>query len=199
MTGIAYAADKQSLPGGTHLVASSDVATATDLWERLLQETDFQSRIIDAVRDVVEGRSRSQAREVIAEIADANLSDPLPIVLPSLGLSDDSDAFWNALGSLQALISGRTLGLTAGVDTVAQLGRVINAGPGEPTVAVAVPDDIRDVAADTRRNWCRVVAGLTIGCDVRLLCSRVDAAWLAEHHRDELPGVSECASSPPRE
>ena len=199
MTGIAYAADKQSLPGGTHLVASSDVATATDLWERLLQETDFQSRIIDAVRDVVEGHSRSQAREVIAEIADANLSDPLPIVLPSLGLSDDSDAFWNALGSLQALISGRTLGLTAGVDTVAQLGRVINAGPGEPTVAVAVPDDIRDVAADTRRNWCRVVAGLAIGCDVRLLCSRVDAAWLAEHHRDELPGVSEWASSPPRE
>jgi predicted transcriptional regulator len=199
MTGISYAADNKSLPGGTHLIASSDIATATELWERLLHETDFQSRIVDAARDIVEGQSRRKAREVIAEITDATLSAPLPIVLPSLGLSDDSGAFWDALRSLRGLISGRTLGLTAGVDTIAQLGRIINAGPDEPTVAIAVPDRIRDVAADTRRNWCQVVAGLAIGCDVRLLCSRVDAAWLAEHHRDELPGVSEWNTSPPSE
>ena len=199
MTGIAYAADKGSLPGATHLVASSDVTTATELWHRLTETTDLIETIVTATRHLINGASRFKARETIIECTGAAARDVLPTILPTLGQSSQSRTFWTAIESLQTLIAGRTLGLDAGVDTIAQLGRVISAGPTEPTVAIAVPDTIRDVATDTRRNWCRVAAGLAIGCDVRLLCSRVDAAWLAEHHRDELPGVSEWNNSPPRE
>ena len=199
MTGISYAADKESLPGGTHLIASPNVATATGLWKQLTEATDFLSEIVTATRHLIDGASRFEARNTIIDCTGAAAHDVLPTILPTLGQAPASRTFWTTVSSLKTLIAGRTLGLDAGVDTIAQLGRVINAGPVEPTVAVAVPDGIRDVAADTRRNWCRVIAGLAIGCDVRLVCSRVDAAWLANHYRDELPGVSEWASSPPSE
>lgn len=174
-------------------------ATASALWGALVDPSDgagLHAALVDAVRQLVAGETRPAARATLRDTVGENALDgALADVLLSLATHTDGDRFWNALATLPALGSGRPLGFRSDLDDARATLRVLESVDVTPTVAIVLPDGFRDRDRSTRSAWCRLVAALGRGADVRLVCSRVDRAWLAEYHRDDLPGVSDARNS----
>ena len=174
-------------------------ATASALWRALVDPWDgagLSRSLVDAVRQLVAGETRPDARTILRETVGADALDgALADVLLSLATDMSGDRFWNALATLPSLGSGRPLGFRSDLEDARAAARVLEAVDVTPTVAIVLPDGFRDRDRSTRSVWCRLVAALGRGADVRIVCSRVDRAWLAEYHRDDLPGVSDARSS----
>lgn len=174
-------------------------ATASALWGALVDPSDgagLHAALVDAVRQLVAGETRPDARATLrSTVGEDALDGALADILLSLATHTDGDRFWNALATLPALGSGRPLGFRSDLDDARATLRVLESVDMTPTVAIVLPDGFRDRDRSTRSAWCRLVAALGRGADVRLVCSRVDRAWLAEYHRDDLPGVSDARSS----
>ena len=176
-------------------------ATATGLWSTLVDDAGLVEPIVVATRELVAGDTLAEARERIADVADAEPHALVPTILASLGRPEGSRAYLDAIGRLRRLVSGKPRGLEPGDRAVAEALSVLGAldDPIVPTVAVTLPSGFRDVDGRTRSAWLQLVATLGRVCDVRLVSSRVDRAWLAEYHRDDLPGVSEWRDRHPDE
>ena len=176
-------------------------ATASELWRALVDLRDgagLSRWLVDAVRQLVAGETRSDARTLLREtVGEDALDGALVDVLLSLGTHTSGDWFWDALRTLPLLGSGRPLGFRSDLDDARAAARVLEAVDVTPTVTIVLPDGFRDRDRSTRSAWCRLVAALGRGADVRLVCSRFNRAWLAEYHRDDLPGVSDARSSRP--
>ncbi|RAW43863.1 hypothetical protein DQW50_17420 [Halorubrum sp. 48-1-W] len=174
-------------------------ATASELWRALVDPWDgagLSRPLVVAVRQLVAGETRPDARTILREtVGEDALDGALADVLLSLATDTSGDRFWDALARLPSLGSGRPLGFRSDLEDARAAARVLEAVDVTPTVAIALPDGFRDRDRSTRSAWCRLVAALGRGADVRLVCSRVDRAWLAEYHRDDLPGVSDARSS----
>ena len=173
--------------------------TASELWRALVDPWDgvgLSRPLVDAVRQLVAGETRPDARTILRDtVGEDTLDGALADVLLSLATHTAGDRFWDALATLPALGGGRPLGFRSDLEDARAAARVLEAVDVTPTVAIALPDGFRDRDRSTRSAWCRLVAALGRGADVRLVCSRVDRAWLAEYHRDDLPGVSDARSS----
>jgi predicted transcriptional regulator len=174
-------------------------STASELWRALVDLRDgagLSRWLVDAVRQLVAGETEADARAILREtVGEGALDGALVNVLLSLGTHTSGDWFWDALRTLPLLGSGRPLGFRSDLDDARAAARVLEAVDVTPTVTIVLPDGFRDRDRSTRSAWCRLVAALGRGADVRLVCSRFDQAWLAEYHRDDLPGVSDARSS----
>lgn len=168
-------------------------STAGALWSALAEDAGLREEIAVAAREVVAGETRLEARQTLAEIVDTEATNLVPMLLASFGDDVHSDAFWKAFDTIPSLASGRPAGFDPGATHafIRQLLAVLEAADIVPTVAITLPEEFRDRDRSTRSAWLQFVATLSRQCDVRLITSRVDRAWLAEHHRDDLPGVSE--------
>ena len=173
-------------------------ATATGLWSTLVDDAGLAEPIVVATRELVAGDTLLEARERIADVVDAESHALVPTILASLGRPEGSRPYLDAIGRLRRLVNGKPLGLEPGDRVVAETVSVLGAleKPIVPTVAVTLPSGFRDVDRRTRSAWLQLVATLGRVCDVRLVSSRADRAWLAEYHRDDLPGVSEWRDRP---
>lgn len=175
--------------------------TAGALWSALVEDAGLREEFVVAARDLVAGETLLEARRTLAEIVDTEPTDLVPMLLASFGADVHSDNFWWAFDTIPSLASGRPVGFDP-VEThafVRQLLDVLEAAEVVPTVAITLPEEFRERDRSTRSAWLQFVAMLSQQCDVRLITSRVDRAWLAEHHRDDLPGVSERANATPDE
>lgn len=175
--------------------------TAGALWRELVEPTAdrLAGDIVDAVRELVAGETAADARAILRDLVGDALDGALADVLLSLATHTSGARFWSALQAIPSLGSGRPLGLRSSLADIHAVIDVLATAETTPSVAIVLPDGFRDADRSTRTSWCQLVAALGRACDVRLVASRVDRAWLAEYHREDLPGVSERGSSPPQE
>ena len=151
-------------------------ATASELWRALVDPWDgagLSRPFVDGVRQLVAGETESDARAILQEtVGEGALDGALVNVLLSLGTHTSGDWFWDALRTLPLLGSGRPLGFRSDLDDARAAARVLEAVDVTPTVTIVLPDGFRDRDRSTRSAWCRLVAALGRGADVRLVCSR---------------------------
>ena len=174
-------------------------ATASELWSDLVDPWTgggLAGALVEAVREVVAGMTEIEAREHLQELTGDALGGALPDVLLSLTRSDSDRWFWRAISVLPQVGQGRPLGFQSDTDDCLAALAPLRAADVTPTVSLRLPKGFRDVDARTRSRWCDVVAALGRACDVRLVVTGVERAWLASHHREDLPGVSDRWSSP---
>ncbi|OYR58645.1 hypothetical protein, partial [Halorubrum halodurans] len=172
--------------------------TATGLWKQLVDPWDgagLAGEVVTAVRELVAGGTTADARTVIEDVVDDALDGALVDVLLSLARDRSDRWFWKAVATLPQLGNGRPMGFRSDLEDVHAAIAPLVESDHTPTVSIRLPDGFRDVDAETRRSWCRLVAALGKAADIRLVCSGVDRAWLAHHHRDDLPGVSDRSDS----
>jgi len=168
--------------------------TATGLWTQLTDPwsgAGLAEAIVTAVRELVTDKSPVEAHTLLDGLVDDALDGALAHVLRSLVASQSDSRFWKALTTLSQLGCGRPLGCRSDLEDIHAALAPLVESTHTPTVSIRLPDKFRDVDAETRRSWCHLVAALSQAADVRLVCSGVDRAWLAHHHRDDLPGVSD--------
>ncbi|TKX74957.1 hypothetical protein EXE46_05960 [Halorubrum sp. GN11_10-6_MGM] len=180
------------------IVVHDPESTATGLWTQLTDPwsgAGLAEAIVIAVRELVTDKSPVEAHTLLEDFVDDALDGALAHVLRSLAASQSDQRFWRALVTLPQLGSARPMGCRSDLeDTHAALAPLVES-THTPTVSIRLPGGFRDVDAETRRSWCHLVAALGQAADVRLVCSGVDRAWLAHHHRDDLPGVSDRSDS----
>ena len=173
--------------------------TATGLWKQLVDPWDgagLTGEIVTAVRELVTGGTAADARTLLEDVVGDALDGALVDVLLSLARDRSDRWFWKAVATLPQLGSGRPMGFRSDLEDFHAAIAPLVESDHTPTVSIRLPEGFRDVDAETRRSWCRLVAALSRGADVRLICSGVDRAWLAHHHDHEaLPGVSERSDS----
>jgi DNA-binding MarR family transcriptional regulator len=192
--GISYS-QTPSLDG---IVVHDPEPTATGLWKQLVDPWDgagLVGELVTAVRDLLADRTAVEARELLDDVVGEALDGALVDVLCSLTRDRTDRWFWKAVSTLAQLGSGRPMGFRSDLEDIHAALAPLVESIHTPTVSIRLPDGFRDVDAETRRSWCRLVAALSRGADVRLVCSGVDRAWLAHHHRDDLPGVSDRSDS----
>lgn len=80
---------------------------------------------------------------------------------------------------------------------IATLPTLFEWGDVSPTVAFRVTDETRELRRDQREDLFAFIAALSNVCDVRLVTTGPDRLWLAKHHREDLPGVSEHCNTHP--
>jgi len=178
-------------------------STATGLWTQLTDpwtDGSLVEEIIVAVRDLTRGNTPTEARaQLVDALREGALDGALVDVFFSFTGNVNDRWFWKAVTLLSQLGSGRPMGFRSNLeDCSAALGPLV-ATERTPTISIRFPANFRDTDAETRQSWCKLVAALGRACDVRFVCSGVERAWLAEHHRDDLPGVSERLGSTPPE
>lgn len=187
--GITYS-QTLSLDG---IIVRDTKPTATGLWTQLTDSwsgAGLAEAIVTAVRELVRDESPVEAHTLLDDLVGDALDGALANVLRSLTASQSRRRFWSALVVLPQLGSGRPMGCRSGLDDIHAAIAPLVESTHTPTISMRLPDGFRDVDAETRRSWCRLVAALSRAADVRLVCSGVDRAWLAHHHRGDLPGVS---------
>jgi len=187
--------------GFTDVELRDPPTTASSLWTTLVDPTAdrLAGDVVDAVRELVTGETPVDARAILRDVVGDALDGALVDVLVSLATHTSGERFWSALKTIPSLGSGRPLGLRSELTDTHAVIDVLAAAEVTPSVAIVLPDGFRDAERSTRSAWCQLVAALGGACDIRLVCSRVDRAWLAEYHRDDLPGVSDARSSRPEE
>ena len=175
------------------IVVHDTEPTATGLWTQLTDSwsgAGLTEAIVTAVRELVRDESPVEAHTLLDDLVGDALDGALANVLRSLTASQSRRRFWSALMVLPQLGSGRPMGCRSDLEDIHAAIAPLVESTHTPTISIRLPDGFRDVDAETRRSWCHLVAALSRAADVRLVCSGVDRAWLAHHHRDDLPGVS---------
>ncbi len=188
-----------STAGFTDVNLRDPPATASELWSDLMDPWTGDSltgALIEAVRETVTEMTRIEAREQLQELTGDALGGALPDILLSLTRSDSDPWFWRAITVLPKLRQGRPLGFQSDADDCLAALAPLRAADVTPTVSLWLPQGFRDVDARTRSRWCDIVARLGRVCDVSLVVTGVERAWLASYHREDLPGVSDCWISP---
>lgn len=155
-------------------------ATARDIWTAAFADPRLRLALVEGLADALDTTTHCAA----VESAEGEL--PVRQFAAALALGKHS-----ALRTLRAPWGG-PVGLEI-ADAVTVCTQANDAGP-TPTVAVRLSEDFRDRDARTRHRYLQVVVGLAHLVDVHLVASRIDQLWLADRHRDDLPGVSEAWS-----
>jgi len=186
--------------GFADVVLRDPPAAASALWRALTEPTAdrLAGDVVDAVRELVAGETPADAWMTLRDLVGDALDGALADILVSLATHTSGDRFWNALQAIPSLGSGRPLGLRSELSDTHAVIDVIASAPETPSVAIVLPEGFCDIERSTRSSWLQLVAALGQACDLRLVCSRVDRAWLAEYHRDDLPGVSDHRNPRPK-
>jgi len=161
-----------------------ETETARELWHRASRHDRLGETLIQALREALPTETHAEAV--------AAVDDGTETALLAGGLVLGR---WSAYDRLRAIGAG---GSAPALDVAHALCHVAGDGveADAPTVAIALPQAFRETDPRTRTRWCRTVAALGQVADVHLVASRIDQLWLADHHREVLPGVSEACIRP---
>jgi len=156
-----------------------EATTGSEVWNAIVDDHHALGTLLQAVGDAVPHATHYEAIDAIE--ADGRRA--------SLGAAV-------ALGKRTAVRSLRRAGGGSEAVTLADVQWLCQlAGDADradaPTVAVHLPDEIRDVDPRTREAYLETIVALANVYDVHLVAPRVDLMWLADRHRELLPRVSE--------
>jgi len=168
-------------------------STATGLWNQLIDPWNgagLASELVTVVQELLTGETPQEARNQVESVVGDALDGALVDLLVSLTRSQDDRWFWKALVALSRVGSGRPMGFRSSLEDIHAVIDLLAEGSHTPTVSIRLPDGFRERDSNTRQSWCRLIAALGQAVDVRLVCSGVEQAWLAQNHRDDLPSVS---------
>ena len=169
----------------------------SEVWGELASAGGFQEAIVDAVLDAAHGRTYLEAHKALEKAGvDALHGSYRSLILRTA--QGDERALWDLLRETRGLGTGHS----PFEDILAAarvFGLALDYAPDRavPTLEVRVTQAFREVRADQRRRICEVIATLARGCDVRLVATGLVTRWLAQEHREDLPGVSEACSTAP--
>lgn len=195
--GLTYA---RQPPLGADVECRDPAASPTALWQQLFdpwgQHTDLPAQFVTAVRMLAAGRTHEEFYTTLKEIGvDDALHEVFPRICTWLTEATDRDEFWTALDTVRKLGSGRPLGLPTRLDDIQAVLSILEAANITPQIVLQLPEDFRETKASQRREWCDFLADLAEVCDIRLIVTGLQHEWLAETHRDQLPGVSDRRNS----
>ncbi|MDG5761827.1 hypothetical protein QA600_21115 [Natronococcus sp. A-GB1] len=166
-------------------------APVSTLWERLFEHQAIRDAFVRAVRRFATGRT-------ISECYDALETHDVPYWLRSRFLNvargDRREAWRLAADLVPTLGQGHSSleDLFATAHFVAE--HVSDEQP--PTIVVTIDRAFEGEPRRKRETVCRLLAVLAMGFDVRVVASGRTLHWLAQHHREDLPGVSEWRDTP---
>lgn len=170
----------------------------SEMWGEFANAHGFQEALVDAALDAARGRSYLDVHESLEEAGvDALHGSYRSLILRTA--RGDERAIWGLLQETRGLGTG-----TSPFEDVLGAARLFSLALDHvpdrdvPTVEVRVTQAFREVRADQRRAACELLATLARGCDVRLVATGLVTRWLAHEHREDLPGVSEACSTPPK-
>lgn len=160
--------------------------TVTDVWRALFDQQPVRDSFIRGLRELAVDRT---VPELYDDLEEFGLLEWLWSRVRDVGLGDRREA-WRLVGKIVPKI-GSDVGSIEDLKTTA---RVFDADQESATVAINVPASFRDpdeIRRDQRVDVLELIALLANAFDVRLVATRVTQRWLANEHREDLPGVSE--------
>lgn len=166
--------------------------TVTDLWQELFTYQSVRETFIQSLRGSCRGKSRL---EVYDDLADADVPYQLIPRVAGVARGDRREA-WRLVS--RASGSVRWLGQRGHttVDDLLATASLFEAPNTAPTLAFVLDDqEFSQCRRDQREAVLALIATLSRTFDVRLVTSRVTRLWLREHHRADLPGVSNWCSA----
>ncbi|WP_255681578.1 hypothetical protein [Natrinema sp. SYSU A 869] len=172
------------------LSPQASLAIATDpvsaLWDQLFAHQSIRDQFIRAVRRFADGRT-------VPECYDA--------------LEEQNVPYWFRSRILEVARGNRRDAWRLAADLVPKLGQghasledlfataqfFADHVPDDqpPTLAVTIDRAFETAPRRKRETICRLLAVLATGFDVRVIATGRTQHWLAQHHREDLPGVSE--------
>lgn len=172
----------QQAPAST--IGRLDLAetTVTEAWQQLLAAPGVREALVEAVRDL--GRDRS-ITELYAALEERDL--PPHVADDAVAVCQHGRRTGWLVGHAAAL---GTAGWTT-VDDLLATATLFDALEDTPVLTVTVSDGFREQRRDQREDVCALLARLAQAFDVRVVATGRLHRWLADSHRQNLPGVSE--------
>lgn len=192
--GLAFTDQAPAAPAATVVLED---APPSEVWGELASAGGFQEALVDAVLDAARGRTYLDVHEALEEAGvDALHGSYRSLILRTA--RGDERALWDLLRETRGLGTGHSP-FEDVIGAARLFGLALDHAPDRdvPTLEVRVTQAFREVRADQRRRICEVIATLARGCDVRLVATGLVTRWLAQEHREDLPGVSEACSTAP--
>ncbi|WP_262181704.1 helix-turn-helix domain-containing protein [Haloarcula laminariae] len=174
-------------PLATAATVDLDGGTVTDLWRDLLDADAVREAFVRAVRAFARDRTTA---DLLDALDDRDVPVHLHSKIDAVARGDRREAWHLAADVVPAL--GQSWTTTEDLLATASL---FDALPSTPTLAVRLGEGFRDRRRDQRADVCRLLDALARGFDVSLVVSNVTRLWLAQEHREHLPGVSEWCST----
>lgn len=161
----------------------------TSFWQELVYELDREGQLTEAVAELLGGKTKGEALDVLEEIG---VADDYATALLKAAQDGDDPAVWGRFireTAYQGAGGFNTAGEARSLDDLDERTLRVFAADAvdEPTVAVSLPDDWRDRETVQRRRWLGWLATLAEGLDIRLVLSRVELLALLDAHEDDLP------------
>lgn len=166
--------------------------TVTDLWQTVIDRPGVRDAFVASVRDFARNKT---APELYDALADLDVPRWLYTRFEWVALGYRRAAWDLTVDVLPGLGQGRSS--IEELLATAELFRVSDTGHRQTaTVSVHITSAFEDLRRDQRVAVCRLLDRLGRGLDVRLVATGRMRLWLREHHREDLPGVSEWCSPP---
>ncbi|MGQ3723396.1 hypothetical protein [Natrialba aegyptia] len=168
--------------------ASLEINTTpvSELWEQLFIHQPIRDLFIRAVRRFADGRTVPECYDVLEG---QNIPYWLRSRVLEVARGNRRDA-WRLAADLVPKLGQGHASLK---DLFATAQFFADHVPDDqpPTLAVTIDRAFEQAPRRKRESICRLLAILATGFDVRVIATGRTQHWLAQHHREELPGVSE--------
>lgn len=160
-----------------------------DLWRDLFEREAIQAAFVRAVRSLADGQT---ATDLSAALHERDIPAVLhqPIVTVARG-----HAPFELLAAARGLAWSHLGNHYAGRDEILATASLFAALEDGPSICLELEASFRDRRRDQREAVLQLVARLAQGLDVRVTCSGLTQRWLADQHREILPGVREQCSA----
>lgn len=166
--------------------------TVTDLWQALFARQGIRDAFVASVRAFAAGKT---APDLYDALADMDVPHWLHTRIERVALGDRRMAWELTVDVVPQL--GRGITSIEDLLNTAELFGVSETGNRQTaTLSVVISEEFEALRRDQRVAICRLLARLGRGLDVRLVASGRMRLWLREHHRADLPGVSEWCTAP---
>jgi hypothetical protein len=165
--------------------------TVTELWRALFDDAEIRDRFIRDVRAFLQGRPSHEIRDALDE---RGVPTRLAGAFAAVGRGDRRAAWSLATDAVPMVADTPTgPGEPGGVDALLATADLFGTDEHAPTpvVTVVMGQAFRERRRDQREDVCRLLATLADGVHVRVVASGLTRRWLADTHREDLPGVSE--------
>lgn len=168
----------------------------TEVWREVVTQPRIQSYFISAAQTIAD--STHDHLETVLNTAGI-LNTPLNghgtrNLFHEIRRRDSESAAWELLRILHELGTGHST-----VEDIHAAARLFQfADPNKtgkdiaPTIALEINhDEFRSLSRTQRTDVCELIGTLSKAFEIRIIATRVTQAYLRQHHREHLPGVSE--------
>ncbi|MFC6768614.1 hypothetical protein [Natrinema soli] len=163
-----------------------DTDPVSTLWDQLFEHQSIRDQFIRAVRRFADGRTVPECYDVLEE---QNVPYWLRSRILEVARGNRRDAWRLAADLVPKLGQGHAS--LEDLFATAQFFTDYLPDDQPSTLAVTINREFEDTPRRKREPICRLLAVLATGFDARIIATGRTQHWLAQHHREDLPGVSE--------